>query len=167
MVIGAFVLMLSTAAAAVTFDPATGEGFVGKGDVQDVFGWNNRQLQENADDVEFRASSEVVTEVSWICTNTTNQNEQLRSRTTTTTVSGIVETVARERNQVTGFILEGYDGDPVVGDPETEGPPVDSCPSGPWTLTEKAGEPEVVDSTSVLQVSIDEGGTWHDIGGEE
>jgi hypothetical protein len=41
--------MLATAAlAAVTFDVNTGFGFVGKGDVQLAFGWNNKALQTNA-----------------------------------------------------------------------------------------------------------------------
>jgi Spy/CpxP family protein refolding chaperone len=31
--------------AAVTFNPSTGIGFVGKGDVQNAFGWNNADLQ--------------------------------------------------------------------------------------------------------------------------
>jgi opacity protein-like surface antigen len=40
---------ISTAAvAAVTFDPATGTGFVGKGDIQLAFGWNNKAAQDNA-----------------------------------------------------------------------------------------------------------------------
>ena len=40
-------LAVSTAAlATVTFDPATGIGFVGKGDVQLAFGWNNATAAE-------------------------------------------------------------------------------------------------------------------------
>src|SRR3990170_2451923 len=35
-------ISVGTALAAVIFDPVTGEGFVGKGDVQLVFGWNNK-----------------------------------------------------------------------------------------------------------------------------
>lgn len=40
--------LAAVAYADVTFDPATGTGFVGKGDVQSAFGWNNKQLQNNA-----------------------------------------------------------------------------------------------------------------------
>lgn len=43
--------LATVAIAAVTFDPVTGTGFVGKGDVQTAFGWNNQQLQQNADGV--------------------------------------------------------------------------------------------------------------------
>jgi hypothetical protein len=161
-VAGAIAVTATVAFAAVTFDPETGTGFVGKGEVQEAFGWNNRMLQQYADDVEFRSASKVITEVSWICTNTNNDNIQERERTTTTSIAGLLETVARERNQVTGFILDGYDGDPVGGTPETEGPALNSCPSGPWTLTTPAGDPELVSSTSSLQVSID-GANWIDI----
>jgi ABC-type antimicrobial peptide transport system permease subunit len=42
-----------SASATVTFDPEAGTGFVGKGDVQDLFGWNNEALQGNASSVSF------------------------------------------------------------------------------------------------------------------
>lgn len=48
--------MGGTAAAAVTYDPATGYGFVGKGEVQIAYGWNNSTLQKNAKDVTFTSS---------------------------------------------------------------------------------------------------------------
>jgi hypothetical protein len=152
-------LVASSASAAVVFDPATGEGFVGKGDVQDAFGWNNKQLQDNADAVQFSVSSTVVTEVTWVCTNSNNEQTQDRERTTTTSVEGLVESVARERKQVTGFNLAGYEGD-LEESSSTEGPAVNSCPSGPWTLTTPAGDPEVVESSGGgMSVSID-GETW-------
>ena len=47
--IGAALLFaVAIASASVTFNPATGTGFVGKGDVQLAYGWNNKQLQDNA-----------------------------------------------------------------------------------------------------------------------
>ena len=147
---------------AVTVDPATGTGFVGKGDVQLVFGWNNKALQDNVGSVQFRLASETVTEVSWICTNSNNENEQPRSRTTTSSVQGVVSSIARERNQFTGFNLLGFLGSPVVVEGDPEGPAVNSCPSGPWSLTTPAGEPEVVSSTGGMQVSID-GVDWRDL----
>lgn len=142
----------------VTFDPQTGTGFVGKGDVQLVFGFNNKALQDNAGKVQFRANSEEITEVSWTCTNINNENIQERAETTTTTIEGVVSSVARERNQVTGFNLTGYSGDRTESS-ETGGPPLNSCPSGPWSLTTPAGDPEVIASSSSLQVSID-GASW-------
>jgi hypothetical protein len=150
-------LSLSTAGAAAAYDiDADGYGFVGKGEVQTAFGWNNPTLQRNADGVSFEYEASVVSETTWVCTNSNNENTQERARTTTTSVSGVVESVSRERNQVTGFILEGFDGDTVViGDPEIEGPAVNSCPSGPWVLTTPAGEPEVVSTDGGLFVLFD------------
>jgi hypothetical protein len=46
-------LTIPAANAAVTFDPATGTGFVGKGDVQSALGYNNTQLQKNANSLVF------------------------------------------------------------------------------------------------------------------
>jgi hypothetical protein len=156
------VLAASAVSAAVTFDAETGTGFVGKGDVQLAFGWNNKALQDNANSVQFQAESVVVTEVSWICTNSNNQNTQERERTTTISIQGVVSAAARERNQVTGFTLTGYSGTPTESS-EVDGPAVDSCPSGPWSLTTPAGDPEVVStSEGGLQVSIN-GTDWSDL----
>jgi hypothetical protein len=144
----------TVAYAAVTFDPVSGTGFVGKGDVQSALGYNNAQLQEAAADLVFAYDSTVVTEVSWICTNSNNQNTQERERTTTSTIQGVVSVVARNNNnnQITGFNLDGYSGAPTTST-TTEGNPLNSCPSGPWSLTTPAGEPEVISSTSVLTVN--------------
>jgi len=164
LVIGALVASLTLAGAAiaaVTFDPATGTGFVGKGDVQLVFGWNNAQLQANAGSVQFRALTTEVTEVSWECTNENNENIQERARTTTTSIEGLVSSIARVKNQITGFNLTGYSGTPTQSS-TTEGPPLNSCPSGPWSLTTPAGDPVVVSSESHVQVSS--GGTnWFNL----
>jgi hypothetical protein len=160
-IVAAFAIGTTVALAAVTFDPATGTGFVGKGDVQLIYGWNNKQLQDNANLVQFQAESTTVSEVSWICTNDNNENTQERARTTTTSTQGVVSKVDRVRNQITGFNLTGYSGTPTQSS-TTEGPPVNSCPSGPWTLTTPAGDPEVISSTSTLQVSTD-GTTWFNL----
>lgn len=150
IVLGAAAAVL--AFAAVTFDPATGTGFVGKGDVQLALGLNNAQLQAQAASLQFASVSTVVTEVSWVCTNDRNENTQSRERTTTTSIQGVVSSVARERNQITGFNLTGYSGTPTESS-TTEGNPLNSCPSGPWTLTTPAGDPEVVSSSSALTVN--------------
>ncbi|MEU0217673.1 hypothetical protein ABZ281_22310 [Streptomyces sp. NPDC006265] len=49
----AVLVVAGPAAASVALDPATGTGFVGKGDVQTSFAWNNKQLQTNSDGVSF------------------------------------------------------------------------------------------------------------------
>jgi hypothetical protein len=48
----------------------------------------------------------------------------------TTSIEGVVATVARERVQVTGFIRDGYEGEPT-GSTTADGPPLNSCPGGP------------------------------------
>jgi hypothetical protein len=49
--IGALVasLLIASVLATVSYDPYTGLGFVGKGDVQIAFSWSNAQLQSYAD----------------------------------------------------------------------------------------------------------------------
>ncbi len=96
--------------ASVTFDPATGAGFVGKGDVQLEYGWNNAQLQANAATVEFRYNSSTETVTTWTCSRTNPAGIEVvtpRNRSVTTSIQGVIDTIARERNQVTGFILSG------------------------------------------------------------
>lgn len=117
--------------ASVTFDPFTGKGFVGKGDVQIPFGWNNAQLQANALQVSFTYSATntyTVTEA-WATGNPDNP-WTLNSHTTTipvdysisSTLDGSPRQVKGQR-QFTGFILTGFIGDPVVvGTLPTEDP---------------------------------------------
>ena len=136
-----------------------GIGFVGKGDVQIAFGWNNQALQFSAEYVQFQISSETVSEVSWICTKD-NENTQERARTTTETKQGVLDSIARLKNQITGFNLTGFDGDPTSSS-ETDGPELNTCPSK-WELTTPAGDPEVISSTGGLQVSND-GYNWIDL----
>jgi hypothetical protein len=167
----AVVLAAGTVAlrAAINIDEE-GNGFVGKGDVQLLFLWNNAQLQSCASSTsaqpgdagclrfEFTAETSRVEEVSWVCTNSNNENAQERSRTTTTTVKhgGVVATVARVKNQVTGFNLGGLEpGVPELSSgPLTEGPQLNSCPSGPWTLTTPAGDPVAGEGTASLELTV-------------
>ena len=140
-----------------------GTGFVGKGDVQSVYGWNDHDLQENAGLVMFRGSSLEVSQVSWACRNSNNNNLQVRSRTTTTSASSGLSHEIRfnPMGHVTGFNLLGWTGTPnitVVHD----GPPINSCPSGPWFLETPAGAPTVISNESTGQVSID-AETWLDL----
>lgn len=144
--------LAAPASAAVTFNPANGEGFVGKGDVQLAFNLSNKDLQLQADNVSFATVSTTVSEVSWVCTNTKNENTQERERTTTTSTSGVVDGVARDgKKQVTGFNLLGYAGEPVTSS-TTEGNPLNSCPTG-WVLT-PAGDPEVISSSGSLTTTL-------------
>ena len=144
--------LVSTAAfAIVTFDPATGTGFVGKGDVQLALGLNNAQIQ--AASPVFTYAKTEVSEVTWECTNLRNEKVQERARTTTTSVSGVVSATARVRNQITGYNLTGFSSS--TSSSVTDGPAINSCPNNASTyeLTLPAGEPVVTDSTGGLYVN--------------
>jgi hypothetical protein len=140
--------------AAVTFDPATGTGFAGKGDVQLALGLNNAQLQAQAASLAFTYDGTTVTEVTWECTNASNEKVQERERTTTTSTQGVVSAVARVKNQITGFNLSGYSGS-SSSTSSSEGPAINSCPNtaGSWSLTSPAGDPVVVSETGGLFVN--------------
>jgi hypothetical protein len=155
--------MAATATAAVTFDKDTGAGFVGKGDVQLVYGWGNAALQTNAASVQFRYVSTDVTEVTWECTNIRNETIQYRERTTTTDTQSVVDNIARERNQITGFNLTGYNGTPTQTS-SSDGPALNSCPAtaSGWYLSSPAEDPVLISSDSHVQVSTD-GSTWSNL----
>lgn len=151
LAVAACLTVAVVAYAAVTFNPETGEGFVGKGDVQRVFDWNNKQLQDNAGSVQFRART--VEEIKWDCRHT-NPNAAVQERLTQITTEGLVDTIARDRNQITGFILNGYEGDPTT---DTDGPTLYSC-SNNRTYVEGSETTEVL--SSGVQVSTN-GTDWY------
>jgi hypothetical protein len=133
----------ATAYADVEFNADTGTGFVGKGDVQLALGWNNKQLQDGASSAVFTYEASTVTATTWTCDRDGGTQTQERANTTTTTTQGVVSAVSRERNQINGFILNGFDGAPTTTS-ETDGPKVGSCPTG-WTAIDLVeGEPQVV-----------------------
>jgi hypothetical protein len=160
-IVAAFAIGTTAALAAVTFDPATGTGFVGKGDVQLVFGWNNKALQDNAGSVDFRSASTETSETTWTCKRDSGEQTQERLRTTTTTIQGLVTTVGRLKNQITGFNLNGYEGTPTTTT-VSDGPALGSCPQF-WTEVEGSQETVVTPGTTTLEVSIN-GTDWFAIG---
>jgi hypothetical protein len=120
--------------ALVTFDPATGTGFVGKGDIQLPFGWNNATLQANASSLTFTYQSSATYEA--VCEWTTGEGTRGQrthdvTHTKTSVVNDTISYDARTHKQVDGFFLTGYGsvtegGEPV---PEVGGP----CPGNPGT----------------------------------
>lgn len=121
----------TTAIAAVTFDPVTGTGFVGKGDVQLAFGWNNAALQRNASGVTFTYSAEE--EYKYDCTFTVivgrdrTAEPRTQNRGKETSVNASVAYDARIRNQITGFNLNGMGSSTSDGEAPVEG---GHCPGG-------------------------------------
>jgi hypothetical protein len=119
--------LVSTAAfATVTFDPTTGVGFVGKGDVQIAFGWNNSQLQKNASGVTFTYNETDVYDVTceWETVTGGPHSQTIVHDVDVPRHISINANVAfdpRTRNQITGFNLtgDGYEVDdatpPTIG----------------------------------------------------
>jgi hypothetical protein len=119
-----------------------GSGFVGKGDVQNAFGWNNNQLQDRAGDVTFTyEGTQRYTQTCWKLVG----NERNQAVITNTFRRPVVssadfdqKTRGNKVESVTGFFLLGYgDGGGASGAPD------DLCPAhgnangvdpedGPW-----------------------------------
>ncbi|MEV0272400.1 hypothetical protein AB0H43_26790 [Hamadaea sp. NPDC050747] len=107
----AILAVAAPAAAVVTFDAATGTGFVGKGDVQLAFGWNNATLQANAAGVSFSytATDSYDAVCTWITgEGTRGEKTHNVTHSTTTEVAGQVTYDARTHKQIDGFQLTGY-----------------------------------------------------------
>ena len=163
----AMLVAAGAAFAAYTFDPATGTGFVGKGDVQLIYGYNNQQLQTNASKIDFRAIT--TSETSWTCsrpapTPQDPNREITQQRNNTTTAQGLATTVARETSKgkngpVTGFNLTGYDSPPTVI--ASDGPATASCPASPSGFTFDEGSQVTTTEPTQLQVTNDGGMTWY------
>lgn len=163
----ASVLALSFAAnASVTYDEE-GVGFVGKGDVQSLFGWNNHELQANAEFVQFRMvmPGGVAT---WECVDVNPGGRVFPARSegpVALAMDADVSVDARKnRNgQVTGFLLNGFD--------QSSAPDyasIGECvPRGPgWESTMVPGslsyEGDDEGAEMMLQVTVD-GEAWYDM----
>lgn len=111
LVAGALLFGTTAASAAVTFDAETGTGFVGKGDVQTAFAWNNKALQDNASGVTFSYSStDTYAATCVFVTGEGTRGEQTHTLNIprTATVDATVAYDARTARQITGFTLEGF-----------------------------------------------------------
>lgn len=116
-VLGVALALASTAALAeVVFDANTGTGFVGKGDVQEAFGWNDAGLQLLAGGVTFTYGYTAVYQA--VCTFTTGEGtrgEKIHNvpHSEEMDVSSSVVVALRRNPQakVTGFNLTGFGGD--------------------------------------------------------
>ncbi len=116
--------LAAPATAAVTFDPATGEGFVGKGDVQTAFAWNNHQLQGNASGLSFTYESEATYDaVCQFVTGEGKRGEQTHtvSQKKKSSLESTITYEARAKNQITGFKLAGFGSTTTTGTVPTLG----------------------------------------------
>ncbi|WP_223592466.1 hypothetical protein [Neobacillus bataviensis] len=136
-------IAVGSASASVAFDSATGTGFVGKGDVQLAFGWNNAALQKNASGLTFTYEAQdtyTVTEY-WEDLTGGKQPKIVTHEITIpkhVSVSADVAFDARKANQINGFNLNNFgtvvtEGTlPSVGDPLTGNREVFDDETGTW-----------------------------------
>lgn len=130
----ALVLGGAGAAGAYTGDPInTGTGFVGKGEVQTPWGWNNARLQSNASGVTFTVESDV--DYSAVCMWVTGEGTRgekehriTRNRSTSVDKEVLRELRTNPKSAVTGFNLLGFgavnetgtalpvEGEPCIGE---------------------------------------------------
>lgn len=133
--VAASALISSAALAAVSFDANTGSGFVGKGDIQLLYGWNDQALQRNASGVTFSYNADE--HYSYDCTFTVEvgrdrvREPRTQTRGTSTTVNSSVAYDTRKNNQgkITGFNLNGFGTTTATGAAPVDG---GSCPGGPF-----------------------------------
>ena len=112
------VLVSTAALATVTFDPATGLGFVGKGDVQVALNLNNAQMQAKAGSLIFSYDDTAAYEAtcSWITgEGTRGERTHNVSLPRHTRVTDSVSYDARTHKQVDGFILTGLGATSTTG----------------------------------------------------
>jgi hypothetical protein len=150
--------------AEVTFDSASGAGFVGKGDVQQAFGWSNKQLQDNAAALTFTYS--VVGSYTVVCTGHSNSNQNPRSFSDREigVLAGIDFLSRRggadQSKQINGFVLSGMDEENVVSSGE-------GCPAA-WT-TEVSRTLNINEGTTIgLYVHFEDEGVkvWPPVEGQ-
>jgi hypothetical protein len=130
--------------------------FVAKGDVQSFFGWNNHALQAHLNLIEFRGYS--VTANSWSCSkpHPSQDREIVQQRNNETTITAIIDTVERVKNQITGYHLSVQS-----STTEADGPATGSCPAEPSGF-EYDDNLVTTGGGSGLQISKDGGSTWVD-----
>ena len=126
----------TAALAAVTFNASSGTGFVGKGDVQLAFGWNNQQANNNASLLSFKTVQNTSYDATceWDTITGGKNSKLIHHIVTNTKTSSINGSVAYEARKgagianVNGFNLMGYGSVVTIGAPV---PNVgDSCAPG-------------------------------------
>ena len=137
----------SLASAAVILN-ADGTGFVGKGDVQLAFNWNNATLQKNAVDVRFSYSATTiyVATCSWVTgEGTRGEKTHYVPFTVSADVNRLITYDARVRNQITGFTLTGFGATSSVGaPPEVGGSCLGEGADGTWSAVAMESETEAL-----------------------
>lgn len=127
--LAAVALLTAATYMSVTFDAANGTGFVGKGDVQLAFSWNNKAAQNNTPGVSFTYESDV--NYTWDCVWDTEAGQSGNvvhhevARHRSQGVNGTVAYDPRVKKQITGYNLNGYSSYTETGG---EGQEPNTCP---------------------------------------
>lgn len=123
-------VLAGSASATVTFDPGSGTGFVGKGDVQTAFAWNNATAQAQVNNVSFSydAASTYDVTIEFDTGGVHNTTHHIVTQDKSTTVSASVASDPRHTGQYTGWNLTGLGTTTTTGD--TIPSAGDSCPNG-------------------------------------
>ena len=159
MALVAMFVAAGTVYAAVTFDPETGEGFVGKGDVQLAFNWNNKQLQQNATGVSF--TYEETASYTFVCSRIHPQQgyQEQTFRNKVQSIEASLDGDPRQvkgQKQFTGYILGGIDSTVVTG----EGCP----PAFPNEVSKTPNEGAGTDVGLFAHFDINKDGDYDDAG---
>ncbi|MFI7581109.1 hypothetical protein [Kocuria kalidii] len=107
-VVTASMAVAAPASAAAKYDPASGTGYVSKGEVQSALGWNNKEFQANADRVSFSVQTYQYLRMAWTCTEDGGDGTLEREGFRDNYRYGWIDTTPRERGQVVGFELSDY-----------------------------------------------------------
>ncbi len=154
---------LSTASSAITLDTTTGVGFVGKGAVQSLFGWNNAGLQANVGGITFSFEASGVYEQS--CVHQANKKVVQVTFKKTVELSSAVGYTARRnpKDKVNGFNLTGI----AASSPTV---PTDLCnpgqsePEQVWTPDPTGAYPQVTQTSGTpATLSVTFAGETHPI----
>jgi hypothetical protein len=103
--------------AAVSLDPLTGMGWVGKGDIQLAYGWNDKTIQTRSVEVDFEVQQQVTVAVT--CQIEKRGVVEFKTASRNRSLSDTQDGDPRVKNaRFTGYFLGGYKGQETAsGDP--------------------------------------------------
>lgn len=149
--LGAGLILAGAASASAYTMDSSGVGWVGKGEVQSAYGWNNQGMQDNVGGVTFVYDATATYDVT--CEFDNPSGHHVISQTKSTTVNSTVSSEARTNSKgkagpMTGWYLTGFGTTTTHGQ---DAPAVgDGCP----------GNSGLGAITAVEQTSVGEGGLY-------
>lgn len=152
--VAALTVVSTAAGAAVAV--TDGVGFVGKGDVQLAFGWNNAAAQKNANAVSFTYEGKTTYDVTceWDTVTGGPRSKTIHHDITIPRHTSVFSTIAadpRKTGQYTGYNLNGFGSTVTTGTTPEVGA---ACPgNNPGEIT------EVVETSSTGGLFVNFGGT--------